>query len=103
MPAIYVAEVQVIFKPSVAAYSNADTAPIHCWKALVSVRVRLLILSTKLKACSASTAHISLNYNGLDAVFQRMRKMQKIATPLSRLAMTIKWDSSGVYLIPRKR
>jgi hypothetical protein len=24
-----------------------------------------------------------------------MRKMQKIATPLSRLAMTIKWDSSG--------
>jgi hypothetical protein len=40
-------------------------------------------------------SQISLNYNGLDAVFQRMRKMQKIATPLSRLAMTIKWDSSG--------
>ena len=39
-------------------------------------------------------SQISLNYNGLDAVFQRMRKMQKIATPLSRLAMTIKWDSS---------
>jgi len=40
-------------------------------------------------------SQISLNYNGLDAVFQRMRKMQEIATPLSRLAMTIKWDSSG--------
>jgi hypothetical protein len=24
-----------------------------------------------------------------------MRKIQKIATPLSRLAMTIKWDSSA--------
>jgi hypothetical protein len=41
------------------------------------------------------TAQIPLSYNGLDAVFQRMRKRQKIATPLSRLAMTIKWDSSG--------
>ena len=39
-------------------------------------------------------SRISLNYNGLDAVFQRMRKMQEIATPLSRFAMTIKWDSS---------
>jgi hypothetical protein len=27
-----------------------------------------------------------------------MRKMQKIATPLSRLAMTIKWDSREPYV-----
>jgi hypothetical protein len=26
-----------------------------------------------------------------------MRKMQEIATPLSRLAMTSKWDSNGFY------
>ena len=50
----------------------------------------------KLHGCVV-TAQISLNYNGLDAVFQRMRKMQKIATPLSRLAMTIKWDSSELH------
>jgi hypothetical protein len=49
--------------------------------------------SEKLHGCVV-TAQIQLNYNGLDAVFQRMRKMQEIATPLSRLAMTIKWDSS---------
>jgi hypothetical protein len=28
-------------------------------------------------------------------MFKRMRKMQEIATPLSRLAMTSEWDSSG--------
>jgi hypothetical protein len=32
---------------------------------------------------------ISRNYNGLNAVFQRMRKMQEIATSLSRLAMPL--------------
>jgi hypothetical protein len=40
-------------------------------------------------------SQISLNYNGLNAVFQRMRKMQEIATSLSRLAMTTKWDSNN--------
>jgi hypothetical protein len=40
-------------------------------------------------------SQISLNYNGLDAVFQRMRKMLEIDTPLSRLAMPSKWHSNG--------
>ena len=44
---------------------------------------------------SEAISQISLNYSDLDAVFQRMRKMQEIATSLLRLAMTTKWDSSG--------
>ena len=52
-------------------------------------------LKGQITRMSFEISQISLNYNGLDAVFQRMRKMQKIATPLSRLAMTIKRDSSG--------
>jgi len=40
---------------------------------------------------------ISRNHNGLDAVFQRMRKMQEIATSPSRLAMASKWYSSGYH------
>jgi len=38
----------------------------------------------------AVISQISRNYNGLEAVFQRMRKMREIATPLSRLAMPVK-------------
>jgi hypothetical protein len=34
---------------------------------------------------------------GSDAMFQRMRKIQEIATPLSRLAMTRKWDSRTLH------
>ena len=52
---------------------------------------------------SEAISQISLNYSDLDAVFQRMRKMQEIATSLLRLAMTIKWDSNAsapFYLLP---
>ena len=38
--------------------------------------------------------------NGLDSVVQRKRKIQEIATPLSRLAMTRKWDSTGAMSMP---
>jgi hypothetical protein len=50
-----------------------------------------------IRHCERSEAifQISRNYNGLNAVFQRMCKMQEIATSLSRLAMTTKWDSNG--------
>ncbi len=47
--------------------------------------------NTDIKAIS----QISPKYNGLNAVFQRMRKIQEIATSLPRLAMTTKWDSNG--------
>jgi hypothetical protein len=61
------------------------------------INARSAAQSGKLHGCVV-ISQISLNYNGLDTVFQRMRKMQEIATPLSRLAMTSKWDSSGFDL-----
>jgi hypothetical protein len=47
--------------------------------------------------CERSEAifQISRHINSLASVVKRMRKMQEIATPLSRLAMTIKRDSGG--------
>jgi len=43
---------------------------------------------------------MSRNYNGLDAVFQRMRRMQAIATSLARLAMLVKASGKAVNLPP---
>ncbi len=55
----------------------------------------VLVLS---RHCERSEAifRISRLFNGLDSQLQRMRKIQEIAAPLSRLAMTSKWDSGGL-------
>jgi hypothetical protein len=67
--------------------------------------------SGKLHGCVV-ISQTSLNYNGLDAVFQRMRKFQEIATSLSLLAMTITFKAarheaisqfSGLSMIAARR